>query len=182
MVSTPLVPKIPTHPRVIDSKDGNMVSTPLVPKVPSHPAIKASERPKNGENNESELQTIYDVIVVGTGQAGFAAAVAASTAGAKVLVLESESTPGGTSLRSGGHLWWMNLQKSKQMAQGIYNAVGPQLIDPAYQNFALPTPGFDLETPALQYGCFLAYPEAFNANYQYFGVPPDTYNFVKNFL
>ncbi len=47
----------------------------------------------------------YDVIVVGSGAAGLAAAVAAADAGASVLVVESQKRPGGSSRLSGGHFY-----------------------------------------------------------------------------
>lgn len=46
-----------------------------------------------------------DVLVVGTGAAGLSAAVAASDAGAKVLLVEGTDRWGGTTMRSGGGLW-----------------------------------------------------------------------------
>jgi 3-oxosteroid 1-dehydrogenase len=46
-----------------------------------------------------------DVLVVGSGSAGMAAALAASAAGAKVIVAERGDTIGGTSAVSGGLLW-----------------------------------------------------------------------------
>jgi 3-oxosteroid 1-dehydrogenase len=46
-----------------------------------------------------------DVLVVGTGAAGLAAAIAAKDSGARVLVAESTDRWGGTTMRSGGGLW-----------------------------------------------------------------------------
>lgn len=46
-----------------------------------------------------------DVLVVGTGGAGLAAAIAAADAGASVLVVEASDRWGGTTMRSGGGLW-----------------------------------------------------------------------------
>jgi len=47
----------------------------------------------------------YDVLVVGTGASGMAAAVTAATQGLKVLVVEKAPVYGGTTARSGGWLW-----------------------------------------------------------------------------
>ncbi|HET8988492.1 MAG TPA: FAD-binding protein, partial [Humibacillus sp.] len=47
----------------------------------------------------------YDVVVVGTGAAAFAAAVTAADAGRSVLMLESTPRWGGSSAMSGGGLW-----------------------------------------------------------------------------
>src|ERR1044072_7165177 len=48
---------------------------------------------------------MHDVIVVGGGMAGVAAALAAGEGGADVLVLESEPTVGGSMALSGGLIW-----------------------------------------------------------------------------
>ncbi len=45
-----------------------------------------------------------DVVVVGSGAAGAAAAIAAHDAGGRALILEKLSTPGGLSILSGGGL------------------------------------------------------------------------------
>jgi succinate dehydrogenase/fumarate reductase flavoprotein subunit len=49
-----------------------------------------------------------DVLVIGTGGAGLAAAIAAHDAGAKVLVVEKTAKVGGTTAVSGGVLWVPN--------------------------------------------------------------------------
>ncbi len=45
------------------------------------------------------------VVVLGSGAAGLAAAVAAASAGARVTVLEATATVGGTTALSGGVAW-----------------------------------------------------------------------------
>jgi fumarate reductase flavoprotein subunit len=47
----------------------------------------------------------FDVIVVGSGAAGLTAAIAASDAGASVLVVEADTRIGGSSRLSGGHFY-----------------------------------------------------------------------------
>jgi 3-oxosteroid 1-dehydrogenase len=55
-----------------------------------------------------------DVVILGAGCAGITAALAAQDAGAKVLVLEVQSIPGGTSRVSGGAVWIPNNPVMKQ--------------------------------------------------------------------
>ena len=47
----------------------------------------------------------YDVIVIGSGAAGLAAAVAAADEGASVLIVEGDKQVGGSSRLSGGHFY-----------------------------------------------------------------------------
>ncbi|RYJ03226.1 MAG: FAD-dependent oxidoreductase, partial [Actinomycetales bacterium] len=47
----------------------------------------------------------YDVVVVGSGAAGLAAALTAGARGLRVVVLEKASVLGGTSVVSGGSIW-----------------------------------------------------------------------------
>lgn len=61
----------------------------------------------------------YDVIVVGSGAAGLAAALGASDAGASVLVVEADKQVGGSSRLSGGHFYAAGT--SVQKAAGIEN-------------------------------------------------------------
>lgn len=51
------------------------------------------------------MSTDCDVVVLGSGAAGMAAAVSAATRGLRVVVLEKGSQLGGTSAWSGGHVW-----------------------------------------------------------------------------
>jgi 3-oxosteroid 1-dehydrogenase len=59
----------------------------------------------------------YDVVVVGSGAAGFAAAIAARHLGAKVAILEKGTYVGGTTLVSGGVSWIPN--NSVMRARGL---------------------------------------------------------------
>lgn len=57
---------------------------------------------------EAQMNETYDVVVVGSGAAGMAAALRASFLGMSVLVLEKAHKFGGTSATSGGVLWIPN--------------------------------------------------------------------------
>lgn len=94
-----------------------------------------------------------DVIVVGTGAAGFAAAVTAFQAGAKVIMLERAKNPGGTTLISGSEYWIPNNSKMraagktdpkpdalKYMARLSYE----NLYDPDSPTLGLPQHSYDL--------------------------------------
>lgn len=82
----------------------------------------------------------YDVLVVGSGFAGLAAAIAAAERGAKVAVLEKMLVPGGNSARSGGMMAIPGSEEQKR--QGISDSpakladdmfrIGQGLGDPAH--------------------------------------------------
>lgn len=64
----------------------------------------------------------YDVLVVGTGASGMAAAVTAASQGLKVLVVEKAPVYGGTTARSGGWLWVPGTKLASE--QGIQEPEG----------------------------------------------------------
>lgn len=68
-----------------------------------------------------EVQSEYDVIVVGTGAAGMSSAIVAANEGLKVLIVEKEAFFGGTSAISGGGLWIPNTKQ--QQARGIKDSL-----------------------------------------------------------
>ncbi|PXW52497.1 FAD binding domain-containing protein [Chelatococcus asaccharovorans] len=59
----------------------------------------------DGGNRGSALETEVDVVVLGSGAAGLAAAVVAAKSGAKVLLLEKADVFGGSTAISGGVVW-----------------------------------------------------------------------------
>lgn len=63
-----------------------------------------------------------DVLIVGTGASGMAAAVTAKAQGLKVLVVEKEALYGGTTARSGGWLWIPGTRLATE--QGIEEPAG----------------------------------------------------------
>lgn len=74
-----------------------------------------------------------DVIVVGSGFAGLAAAIEARKAGAKVVVLEKMPTPGGNSIINGGILTATGCPQ--QLKHGIKDSV-----DCSLRTSSLPAP------------------------------------------
>lgn len=118
-----------------------------------------------------------DVIVVGSGMAGTMAMLAADKEGSKVIMLESESSLGGTTLQSGSTLWIPNLSKTKNMAEVIKSLDIP-LIGPSYNN--LPE-GFDIKVDAMKYMCSLVHNDLYNENYAYLGLPSNTFNLISDY-
>ena len=88
----------------------------------------------------SLLDLAADIVVVGCGSAGSAAAVAAVDRGCSVLVLEKAAAVGGTTSKSGGAVWIPDNFNLRQ--QGIE----------------------DTETDCLRYMCRYAFPEAYRAD------------------
>jgi len=67
-------------------------------------------------------ETCVDVLVVGSGASGMAAAVTAASQGLNVLVAEKEARYGGTAARSGGWLWIPGTRLATE--QGIHEPPG----------------------------------------------------------
>ena len=92
--------------------------------------------------HRAAAELTYDVIVLGSGAAGFAAAVTASSRGLKVLLVEKTEAFGGTSAISGGAVWLHDTDQARaaghhlsaeQMRRYLKAVIGagynPALID-----------------------------------------------------
>ena len=95
----------------------------------------------------------HDIVVVGSGGAGFSAAITAHTLGSEVIILEKGSYVGGTSLVSGGGMWIPNnrpMQEAgiedpredciKYMAKYSF----PQYYNPDAEQYGLPDHDFEM--------------------------------------
>ena len=69
----------------------------------------------------------YDVIVVGAGGSGLAAAYSAAENGAQVLVLEKQPQPGGTTGIAVGS--FTASETDTQKAAGVYDRIGDHVVD-----------------------------------------------------
>lgn len=79
------------------------------------------------ESDNTDTVIDADVAIVGAGAAGMAAAIEASNAGAKVVVLEKQGIIGGSTTRSGGKL--VAAGTSYQEAQGFTGDTADDLFD-----------------------------------------------------
>ena len=120
------------------------------------PAVGASDEATRGRA-EGGVVTMssdhdHDLVVLGSGAAGLAAALAASALGARVLLAEKSELIGGTTAMSGGCIWVPNnhlmraagLHDSADDALGYIRAVAPdgwaELEEPLWQTFVEQAP------------------------------------------
>jgi succinate dehydrogenase/fumarate reductase flavoprotein subunit len=104
-----------------------------------------------------EWDRVSDVVVVGSGVAGFAAALAAADAGSSVTVLERQPYIGGTTAKSGGAMWIPN--NPHMRAAGLV----------------------DDRQDALRYLARLAHPTLYNPDDPDLGVPPEKLRLLEAF-
>ena len=100
---------------------------------------------------------VADVIVVGSGAAGFAAATTAAAAGSQVMLLERGSMLGGTTERSGGGYWIPNNRWMREAG--------------------IPDP----KDWALKYMAKLAYPVQYRADHPTLGLTPNQFELIEVF-
>lgn len=108
--------------------------------------------------NEELFDQVADVIVVGSGGAGYAAAVAAASAGADVIILEWAETVGGTTAAGGATAWVPN-NPSMHALHG--------LDDP--------------RDDALRYMCRLAYPQHYDPTSPTLGLDARAFELIATF-
>ena len=99
-----------------------------------------------------------DILVVGSGAAGYAAAISARYGGAEVIMVEKAPLYGGTTLRSGGGLWVPNNRFQRE--KGIE----------------------DLREDAIRYMARDSFPQLYNPEDSRFGLPENEYNLIARAL
>ena len=99
---------------------------------------------------DTSPEEAYDVVVLGTGVAGLAAAIAAAEAGASVGLLEKDDLVGGTSAYSGGMVWIPDnhlmraegIEDSEEAALTYLASMSHGMIDPEMaRTFVTRAPG-----------------------------------------
>ncbi|MBV1777777.1 FAD-dependent oxidoreductase [Paeniglutamicibacter sp. ABSL32-1] len=79
----------------------------------------------------TELESAYDVVVIGSGAAGLTTAVRAAHQGARVLVLEKAALLGGTSSAGGGVIWAPNNHLAKEAGFADSKSAGAAYLNAA---------------------------------------------------
>jgi 3-oxosteroid 1-dehydrogenase len=100
---------------------------------------------------------VADVVVVGSGAAGWAAAISAASQGCSVIVLERQAHPGGTSAKSGFVFWIPN--------NDLMRAAGIE----------------DPKPDALKYMARLSYPHLYNPAHATLGLPQDRHDLIETY-
>jgi succinate dehydrogenase/fumarate reductase flavoprotein subunit len=98
-----------------------------------------------------------DIVVVGSGAAGYSAAITAKSKGASVIMLEKAQIAGGTTLRSGGGFWTPNNKFQKE--KGI----------------------IDAKEDAIKYMARYSYPQLYNPIDKKLGLGENEYNLITTY-
>jgi len=98
-----------------------------------------------------------DIIVVGSGAAGYSAAITAAELGSEVMMIEKGSLYGGTTLRSGGGFWIPNNRFQKE--KGI----------------------IDSKEDATRYMARYSFPHLYNPEDPRLGLPENEYNLITTY-
>ncbi|HEV2528507.1 MAG TPA: FAD-dependent oxidoreductase [Thermomicrobiales bacterium] len=95
----------------------------------------------------------HDVVVVGSGAAGFAAAITARALGSDVVLFEKGAYAGGTTIVSGGGMWIPNSSQMREMGledprpealKYMARYSWPHLYDPEGETLGLPQHDYDM--------------------------------------
>ncbi len=114
--------------------------------------VKRSQREPHGSWGD-EWDAIADVVVVGAGVAGLAAALAAARQGRSVVVLEAAPHPGGTTAKSSGVMWIPNnpvmtaagmVDEREAALRFMARGAHPTRFAPEQPRFGLDEPAFAL--------------------------------------
>lgn len=121
-----------------------VLATGAVGAVPFKASIAFAQ---NGWDEE------FDVVVVGSGGAGFAAAITAHGSGSKAIILEKGAYAGGTTLMSGGGAFIPNSRQMQDMGyedprderlKYMARYSWPHLYQPEHETLGLPQHDFDM--------------------------------------
>ncbi|MEZ2583068.1 flavocytochrome c [Kluyvera intermedia] len=104
----------------VDAISGATSQSEAVKKAVSKAMVKSSKALQVEEGGESSVPKAYDVVVVGSGGAGLAAAIQAHDDGARVLIVEKMPTIGGNTIKASAG---MNAAETRfQRVKGIQDS------------------------------------------------------------
>lgn len=119
--------------------------------APASAFQEAEAESKKTDGKDGSFPTEADIVVIGSGAAGFSAAITARASGASVILLEKAAAVGGTTARSGGG-YWIPMNRYQREAGYMDNRVD-----------------------ALRYMARYSYPHLYQADHETLGLPPREY-------
>ena len=128
-------------------------------------ASPSIERVVRASAQDIPWDTTVDVLVVGSGGAGHAAAIAARLAGAETMIVEKEQSVGGTTAKAGGGT-------DEIASTWLWICNHPWLADLGVD---------DPRDDALRYLCRLARPELYSPSQPNNGIPDDEFALLEAF-